>query len=188
MDDRRCSDLQGHNFATVDLFDVEHAEKGAGEVRAGIRQTASAIRQADRRAQSFVRRRTSGLAQDGKVVSVRLALFSEMVKGKPWVPADTGRSRWHRRHGRQLSGRDVQFPQANPKHRLHQQAAREVLKSLLPEVGSDIKGHMRSHSELLEASGYQNVRASSRSAQDSGRRTAADHAHGSGRRTDRIGE
>ncbi|MBC8289187.1 MAG: SUMF1/EgtB/PvdO family nonheme iron enzyme, partial [Planctomycetes bacterium] len=37
----------------------------------------------------------------------------------------------------------------------HQQAAREVLKALLPEVGSDIKGHMRSHSELLEASGYQ---------------------------------
>ena len=25
----------------------------------------------------------------------------------------------------------------------------------MPEVGSDIKGHMRSHSELLEASGYQ---------------------------------
>ena len=29
----------------------------------------------------------SGLARDGKVVSVRLALFAEMVKGKPWTPA-----------------------------------------------------------------------------------------------------
>ena len=29
----------------------------------------------------------AGLAQDGKVVSVRLALFAEMVKDKPWVPA-----------------------------------------------------------------------------------------------------
>ena len=45
-------------------------------------------------------------------------------------------------------------PQANPKHRLHQQAARAVLKVLLPESGSDIKGHMRSHAELLAASGY----------------------------------
>ena len=43
---------------------------------------------------------------------------------------------------------------ANPKHRRHQQAAREVLKALLPEVGSDIKGHMKSHAELLEVSGY----------------------------------
>ena len=44
---------------------------------------------------------------------------------------------------------------ANPEHRLHQQAARQVLKALLPEVGTDIKGHMRSHAELLAASGYQ---------------------------------
>ena len=28
-----------------------------------------------------------GLAQDGKVISVRLALFAEMMKGKPWTPA-----------------------------------------------------------------------------------------------------
>src|SRR5262249_30912409 len=43
---------------------------------------------------------------------------------------------------------------ANPEHRHHQQAARQVLKALLPEVGTDIKGHMRSHVELLAASGY----------------------------------
>jgi formylglycine-generating enzyme required for sulfatase activity len=36
----------------------------------------------------------------------------------------------------------------------HQKAARPVLNSLLPEQGSDIKGHMRSRQELLEASGY----------------------------------
>ena len=29
----------------------------------------------------------SGLAQEGKVISVRLALFAEMMKGKPWTPA-----------------------------------------------------------------------------------------------------
>jgi hypothetical protein len=43
---------------------------------------------------------------------------------------------------------------ANPRHRLHQHAAREVLKSLLPEVGTDIKGHMRSHADLQGAAGY----------------------------------
>ncbi len=44
---------------------------------------------------------------------------------------------------------------ANPKHRLHQNAARAVLKSLLPDSGSNIKGHMRSGTELLQASGYE---------------------------------
>ena len=29
----------------------------------------------------------AGLAQEGKVISVRLALFAEMMKGKPWTPA-----------------------------------------------------------------------------------------------------
>jgi formylglycine-generating enzyme required for sulfatase activity len=43
---------------------------------------------------------------------------------------------------------------APPEHRYHQRAARAVLKALLPESGSDIKGHMRSHGELLAASGY----------------------------------
>ena len=43
---------------------------------------------------------------------------------------------------------------APPEHRYHQKAARAVLKALLPESGTDIKGHMRSHAELLEASGY----------------------------------
>ena len=79
----------------------------------------------------------SGLSQDDKVVSVRLALFAEMVKGKPWVPAtleDVGGT----------AGVGVNFLEETfssrtmqiPKHRQHQQAAREVLKALLPEVGS----------------------------------------------------
>src|SRR5262249_55013775 len=43
---------------------------------------------------------------------------------------------------------------AAPQHRLHQKAAQAVLKALLPESGTDIKGHMRSQQELVEASGY----------------------------------
>src|SRR5262249_28864969 len=41
-----------------------------------------------------------------------------------------------------------------PHHRLHRKAAQAVLKALLPEAGTDIKGHMRSRQELLEGSGY----------------------------------
>src|SRR5207253_7980677 len=43
---------------------------------------------------------------------------------------------------------------AAPEHRYHELAARAVLQALLPESGSDIKGHMRSDAELLQASGY----------------------------------
>ena len=85
---------------------------------------------------------------------MRLALFAEMVKGKPWISATL-------KHVGGTQGIGVNFleetfssREANPAHRLHQQAARAVLKALLPEVGTDIKGHMRSHAELFEASSY----------------------------------
>ena len=34
----------------------------------------------------FLDRAIKGLSQEGRVVSVRLALFAEMLKGKPWTP------------------------------------------------------------------------------------------------------
>ena len=41
-----------------------------------------------------------------------------------------------------------------PPSTVHQEAARAILKALLPEIGTDIKGQMRSEAELLAASGY----------------------------------
>jgi eukaryotic-like serine/threonine-protein kinase len=43
---------------------------------------------------------------------------------------------------------------APPEHRRHQKAVMSVLKALLPETWTTIKGHMRSYRELLEVSGY----------------------------------
>jgi len=103
---------------------------------------------------AFLDQAFTGLAQDGKVISVRLALFAEMVKGKPWTPAalrDVGGT-----EGVGVTFLEETFsaPQANPKHRLHQKAAQAVLKALLPESGSDIKGQMRSEPDLQNATGY----------------------------------
>ena len=40
-----------------------------------------------REQEMFLNQAINGLAQDGRVISIRLALFAEMVKGKPWSPA-----------------------------------------------------------------------------------------------------
>ena len=94
------------------------------------------------------------LAQDGKVISVRLALFAEMVKGKPWTPATLRQVGGTEGVGVTFLEETFSSPQANPKHRLHQKAAQAVLKSLLPETGTDIKGQMRSEEDLREAAAY----------------------------------
>lgn len=146
--------LQGHNFTTVDLFDVDHAEKVLIKFGQAFEKLPTQLDKLSNDEHDFVSAVAEGLAQDGKVVSVRLALFAEMVKGKPWTPTTLKEVGGTQGIGVNFLEETFSARTANPKHRQHQAAAREVLKCLLPEVGSDIKGHMRSHAELLEASGY----------------------------------
>src|SRR5208282_4387943 len=102
----------------------------------------------------FLDQAVSELTQAGKVISVRLALFAEMVKGKPWVSATLEQVGGTEGIGVTFLEETFSSRTANPQHRLHQQAARVVLKALLPDVGTDIKGNMQSHADLLDASGY----------------------------------
>ena len=91
----------------------------------------------------------AGLAQEGKVICVRLALFAEMMKGKTWTPSTLNDSRRYGRRRRYVPGRDIQCGYGPPEHRYHQKAARAILKALLPESGTDIKGHMRSYQRIV---------------------------------------
>jgi hypothetical protein len=138
----------------VDLFDREHAQKVLAAFGNVYGRLPGRERDRNRDQHAFLDQAITELAQDGKVVSVRLPLFSQMMKGKPWTPETL-------RQVGGIEGVGVTFleetfgsPQANPKHRLHQKAAQAVLKSLLPETGTDIKGQMRSEGELQEAANY----------------------------------
>jgi len=147
--------VQGQNCTAVDLFHPRHARK----VLTAFGRAFGALPEQGNLSDdqhAFLDQAIAGLAQDDKIISVRLALFAEMVKGKPWTPAtlkDVGGT-----EGVGVTFLEEAFTAstAPPQHRLHQKAARAVLKALLPESGTDIKGHMRSYGELLEASGYGN--------------------------------
>ena len=104
----------------------------------------------------FLKQSVAGLAEEGKVICVRLALFAEMMKGKPWTPATLKEVGGTKGVGVTFLEETFSSSAASPEHRYHQKAARAVLKALLPESGTDIKGTMRSYAELLEASGYGN--------------------------------
>ena len=148
--------LEGENSALVDLFDPRHAKKvlmAFGRAYGALPENvaiSAAIKS------SFLDQSISGLAQDGKIISVRLALFAEMVKGKPWTPATLKEVGGTEGIGLTFLEETFSASTAPPEHRLHQKAAQAVLKALLPESGTDIKGQMRSRQELLEASGYAN--------------------------------
>ena len=143
----------GENSRLVDLFDLRHARKvltSFGRAFGALADQGSLTNDQD----AFLNQSVSGLAQDGKIISVRLALFAEMVKGKPWTPAALREVGGAEGVGITFLEETFTASTAPPQHRLHQKAAQAVLKALLSEAGTDIKGHMRSHQELLAASGY----------------------------------
>ncbi len=152
-DDLEVSLREDENSAAVDLFDLRHSHK----VLASFGRAYNALPvdgSLNEDQAHFLDAAVEGLAEEGRIIPVRLALFAEMVKARPWLP-DTLRAIGG------VGGVGVTFLEetfsattAPPTHRLHQHAIRAVLRALLPEAGSDIKGQMQPMQKLLEISGY----------------------------------
>ena len=143
MRDLEIGLVEGENIAAGGSLRPSACPQGPGRVRASLREHARRDRDSTRDQGAFLDQAVAGLAQDGKVISVRLALFAEMVKGKPWTPAtlrEVGGT-----EGVGVTFLEETFARRRPTPaRLHQRAAQAVLKALLPESGTDIKGQMRS--------------------------------------------
>jgi eukaryotic-like serine/threonine-protein kinase len=157
--------LEGQNSAAVDLFDPTHARKVLASFGRAFgrlpRNSSDQTRDKDhtyKDQENFLKEAVAGLAHEGKIVCVRLALFAEMMKGKPWTRATLSEVGGSRGVGFTFLEENFSAATATREHRYHQQAARSVLKALLPDSGTDIKGHMRSYAELLEACGYEGRR------------------------------
>ncbi|MEI8213604.1 MAG: protein kinase [Planctomycetota bacterium] len=146
--------IEGNNFALVDLFDVDHAEKVLAKFGQAFGKLPAQINSLTESEREFVHEATNGLAFNGKVVSVRLSLFAEMIRNKPWVSDTLDELGGTQGIGVNFLEETFSSRDANPDHRLHATAARRILNAILPELGTDIKGHMRSQTELLDVSGY----------------------------------
>ena len=146
------------NFKLVDLFDTEHAKRvlvrfGESYDRLPLDATSRSPDQT-----AFIQQVVEGLSENSKVVSVRLSLLADMIKGRDWTPATLESIGGLDGIGISFLEETFASSRADVRHRLHQVAARGILRALLPELGTDIKGSMRSEEELLEASGYVNRR------------------------------
>jgi eukaryotic-like serine/threonine-protein kinase len=78
---------QWENFTAIDLFDLGHARKVLTAFGQAFDTLPDQIEDLTKESKEFLEQTVNGLAQDGKIISVRLALFAEMVKGMPWTPA-----------------------------------------------------------------------------------------------------
>jgi formylglycine-generating enzyme required for sulfatase activity/serine/threonine protein kinase len=154
MHDLDVTLVEGHNSAAVDLFGLPHARKVLLAFGRAYGALSGANGSLAPREAEFLDGAVSGLAHDGKVVSVQLALFAEMIRNRPWTTATLEEVGGAEGVGLAFLEETFNAAHAPPEHRRHQRAARAVLKRLLPEQGTDIKGQMRSRAQLLAASGY----------------------------------
>ena len=77
--------LEGHNQALVDMFDPGHAKKvitAFGRAYDKLPELPAAPSEEQTR---FIQHAVEGLADEGKVICVRLAVFAEMMKSRPWT-------------------------------------------------------------------------------------------------------
>ena len=146
--------VENHNSNAVDLFPIQHARKvltAFGRAYNVLPQSESAISE-DQIA--FVNQAVDAIAHEGQVICVRLALLAEMMKNREWTPQTLRNVGGTQGLGETYLEETFNSSSSSPEHRYHQHGAREILRTLLPDVGMDIRGHMRSHAELLHASGY----------------------------------
>lgn len=145
--------LEGKNTALVDLFSVPHARKVLADYGRAYGRLPRGDSDMTEGAKRFLDAAVAALAEEGKVIPVRLCLFAELVKDRDWVPATL-----HNVGG--IEGIGVTFlegafsDRAPIARRAHLPAARAVLQALLPQSGSYLREGGRSYAELLDVSGY----------------------------------
>ncbi len=145
--------VEGQNSIAVDLFPLRHSRKvlaAYGKAFGALPDSA----ELEPEHRQFLTESVRLLAQDDKVICVRLALFAEMMKGRPWTPSSLRELGGFEGVGATFLEETFSASSAPPTHRFHQHAARAVLQALLPVAGTEIKGRMRSTEELRERSGY----------------------------------
>jgi hypothetical protein len=153
----KCLDIpivERENSALVDLFEIDHAEKVLGlfgQAYGRLDQDPTRWSQANR---DFIRETVEGLARNRKVVSVRLALFAEMMKGRQWVPESLDAVGGTDGVGITFLEETFNSPTAPAVYRGHAAAVQGLLGALLPDPGVEIKGIKKSYTSLAQASGY----------------------------------
>lgn len=82
-----CLDVdpaQNQNMRLVDLFDPIHARRVLAEFGCGYGRLPQNLGHLSDDENQFLDAAIEGLMQDERIIPVRLALFAEMVKGRPW--------------------------------------------------------------------------------------------------------
>ncbi len=144
--------VEGVNSAAVEQFDPQHARRVLAEIGRALGRLPD---EAGPDHTQFLEEAVAELAApDGRVVPVRLTLFVETLRRRNWSSATLRELGGFEGSGVMFLEETFASSTAPPTHRVHQRAAQAVLRTLLPEPSSNLKGRFRAASVLRESAGY----------------------------------
>ncbi len=154
MQDLEVRIQEGHNAAAVDLFDKEHARAVLTEFGCAYGRLPEDRAELTEDQQAFLEQAIDELADDDKVVQVHLSVFADMLKGRRWEQQTLRTLGGAKGIGVKFLDETFESVSAPMPNRLHEKAARAVLKALMPTPGMNIRGGKKSYDELKQISGY----------------------------------
>ena len=144
---------QGENTAVVDLFDEEHAERVLEQFgRAWGRLPREGALSAAQ--MQFLRMAVEQVSEAGRVVCVRLVVLSELVRQREWEPQTLEALGGAEGAGVAYLESVFEGRGANPALRMQSEAARRLLRAMLPAGQLVIRGSAKTSEELRVASGF----------------------------------
>lgn len=142
------------NAALLDRFDLLHARRVLAKFGSAFGRLPENLAELTPQQEQFLDKAIEQLSEEGSVICVRLALFGDLIKGKPWTQSVLKQAGGAEGLGVTFLEDTFAAKSAPEVYRRHEQAVRKLFRKLLPDAGSDIKGSMQSRAALLEACGY----------------------------------
>jgi serine/threonine protein kinase/formylglycine-generating enzyme required for sulfatase activity len=147
---------EGSNATAVELLDAQHTRKALVEFGRSLGRI-EADGPPTPQVEAFLDQAVRDLADpDGRVIPVRLSLFVEVVRQRPWTIETLHALGGARGINRRFLEEAFESPRAPQRRQFHRKAAEAVLGTMLPAPTSQIRGAPRSSRSLLEVSGYAN--------------------------------
>lgn len=146
----------GRNAKLIDLFDKSHARKVLYEFGGSYGALPRDSSQMTKSQRNFVKAAVEGLAEQDRVVSIRLAIFAEMFRDRPWTVAELARVGGPQGVGFKFLEHAFSSVESNPTHRMLKNEARMLLEALVPVTGQQIRGRMLPVETLREVCGMSN--------------------------------
>jgi serine/threonine protein kinase/formylglycine-generating enzyme required for sulfatase activity len=146
--------LQSHrNTVAVELFDAAHARQVLARFGQAYAVLPRDARDFTSQHEAFLDAAIEALADQGRVICVRLALFADLMKSRPWTPAALQTVGGPQGLAVTYLAENLDVDRTPRPRRPHAAAAEQVLRALLPPISSDIRETTLSRRQLQELTG-----------------------------------